>query len=136
MVVRKYDVPTATVVKVMLMAEALDRFCIGLCLLKENLIDTFDLVDTRGVSSFRLRRSLEVTVIEIRQDKISLALDTTELTRWLYFTLRAVRDGTAEVDHLDVEARGQTQERVDVVIAYPSSAPAVSSDEARRRLGL
>jgi len=134
--VRNFDVPMATVVKVTLMAEALDRFCIGLSLVRENLIDSFDLVDARGASSIRLRRSVEATVIEIRHDKINLGLDTTELERWLYFTLRAVRDGTAEVDHLDVEAKDQAHQRVDVIVAYPNSAPAVSSDEDRRRLGL
>jgi hypothetical protein len=134
--VRVYDAPMATLVKVMLTAEALDRFCIGLSLLKENLIDSFDLADAGDAIAFRLRRPVEVTSIEIRPDRISLTLDTTELERWLHFTLRAIRDGTAEVDHLDVEAKGQAHERVDVVIAYPSSAPSVSSDEARRRLGL
>jgi hypothetical protein len=106
---------------------------LGLSLLKENLIDSFDLADAGGANAFRLRRSIEFTTIEIRPDRISLTLDTVELERWLHF---AIRDGTAEVDHLDVEAKSQAHERVDVIIVYPSSAPSVSSDEARRRLGL
>ncbi len=67
-----------------------------------------------------------------------MALDASELERWQYFTLRAVRDGSAEVDHLDVQATlvGQVHEPVDLIIAYPSSVPPVLPNEARRRLGL
>jgi hypothetical protein len=135
--VRSYD-NKATVVKVCLIADVLDRFCLGLCLLKEDLIDSLDLVDTKGAKRFRLQRSTRAISIELQQDKINLALDAIELERWLHFTLRAVRDGVAEVDHLDVEAilAGQAPESVDLIIAYPSSVPPVSSNEARRRLGL
>jgi hypothetical protein len=47
-----------------------------------------------------------------------------------------VRDGMAEVDHIDLELTRQTHEAVDLCIMYPSSAPPVSPEEARRRLGL
>jgi|SRR5882757_10019203 len=136
--VRDYDIPKTTVVKVNLIADVLERFCIGLCLLNDDLIDSFDLVDTNGTGLFRLLRSTHATSIELQRDKISLTLDAIELERWVQFTLRAVRDGAAEVGHLDmaVTLAGEARKPIDLVIVYPSSVPPVSPDEARRRLGL
>jgi hypothetical protein len=134
--VRRYDHPRTTVVKVCLIADRLDRFCLGLCLLNEDLIDRLDLVDTPGARVFRLRRSTGATSIALREDEIKLALDGVALEAWLYFTLRAVRDGMAEVDHMDFETRDYENQLVDVIVQYPSSAPAVSPEEARRRLEL
>jgi hypothetical protein len=128
----------ATVVKVCLVAELLDRFCIGICLLKEGLIDGLDLVDTNAGGLFTLRRSTRATSIELGKGKAILVLDAVELERWMHFTLRAVRDGAAEVDHFDLDATstGQTHESVEVVVVFPSSLAPVSPNEARRRLGL
>jgi hypothetical protein len=133
-----YDIPKTTVVRVNLIADVLDRLCIGLCLLREDLIDSLDLVDVKGASRLRVQQSTHATSILLRQDKIDLALDAIALEMWQHFTLRALRDGTAEVDHIDIEATlvGRTHEPVHLVIAYPSSAPPVSPDEVRRRLGL
>lgn len=138
LIVRGSDNESETVVKVSLNADVLDRFCIGLCLLKEDLIDRLYLADTSGSNALQLERSAHATSIELRRDRINLAVGATELDRWLHFTLRAVRDGVAEVDHLDLEATetNQKRQRIDLVIAYPCSAPPVSSSEARRRLGL
>ncbi len=132
------DVATATIVRVSLNADGLDRVCIGLCLLEEAMIDSLDLVDVRGDSRLRIERASRTASIQLRHDKINLALDDVALEMWQYFTLRAVRDGRAEVGHLDMEIAlaGQTDQNVDVVIAYPSLAPPVSPDESHRRLGV
>ncbi len=133
-----YDIPKTTVVRVTLIGDVLDRIGIGLCLLREELIDSLDLVDVKGTSRFRVQRSTHAISIQLRQDNIDLALDAVALELWQHFTLRTLRDGTAEVDHIDMEATlaGGSHESVDLVIAYPSSAPPVSPDEVRRRLDL
>ena len=135
--VRSFDNPKATAVKVCLRADVQGRLCIGLCLLKEHLISSLDIVHTNGDDLLRVQRSTSSTSIEIRQAKIDLAVSSVEIDLWLHFTLRTVRDGVAEVDHIDLEVdeAGQTGRRVDLIIAYPSSASPVSSTEARRRLG-
>jgi hypothetical protein len=128
-----------SIVKVGLVAALLDRLCIGLCLLKEGLIDSLDLVSTDSDEVFRLLRGVRTTSIKFGKGKIALALDETELERWLHFTLRTVRDGgVAEVDHIDVDApiEDKGRETATVVVVFPSSAPPVSPDEVRRRLGL
>ncbi len=127
----------ASVVKVSLSNDILERFCIGLCLLKEGLIDSLDLVDHHG-SVFRLQRSDSAICVRLGEGKTILTLSEIELERWVHFTLRTVRDGIADVDHFDVEAplAGSSSEIVDVVIAFPASVPPVSPNEVRRRLGL
>jgi hypothetical protein len=128
----------AAAIKVSLSAEFLHQFCIGLCLLREGLIDAFDLAGRGSPREIRLQTAARATSVQIGKSKVLLSLDTTELERWVHFTLRTVRDGVAEVDHFDLEAipEGQGTQAVAVVVAFPSSTPPVSPDEARRRLGL
>jgi hypothetical protein len=134
----RYDIPKTTIVRVSLSADVLDRICIGLCLLREALIDSLRLIDVKGANRLMLQRSKHATSLQLQQDKIDLALDAVALEMWHSFMLRAVRDGVAEVDHIDMEVtlEGQTDETVALVIKYPFSAPPLSPDEVRRRLGL
>lgn len=123
--------PKSTVVMVPLTAETLDRFCIGLCLLHEHLIDTLDLIDVKGKEVFRLQNPDEATV-QFRPGKIFVALDPVQL---MFFTLCAVRDGMAEVDHLDIELIHHPQ-RIGLCLRYPVVGPPVPPEEVRRRLDL
>jgi len=128
----------ATRVKVHLMADRLERFCIGLCLLDKGLIERLDLVGAKDGNAFRLQRSAKATSIQLGKGKAVMSLSLVELERWVYFTLRAVRDGVAEVDHIDVEAplNGDASCIVDVVVAFPAAMPPASPDEVWRRLDL
>jgi hypothetical protein len=47
-----------TTIKVRLIADQLGRVSIGLCLLREELISSLDLVDTTGADLFILKRSV------------------------------------------------------------------------------
>lgn len=138
MTVRRHDNPMTTGVKLSLMVDVLDRLCIGLCMLRDGLIDAMDVVDLSGANFVRLTPAAHNTAIEFGRDKIVVALGPTDLERWLHFTLRSIRDGRAEVDHLDFEAKtvGHTDQLVDLIVTCPSHAPPLSSGEARRRLGL
>jgi hypothetical protein len=127
-----YDNGKMTCVEVRLTADALDRFCIGLCLLEERLIDSLDLVDVKGKDVFRLRNSKDEVTVQVRPGKIIVALDPVRL---MYFTLCAVRDGVAAVNHLDLELIRDPQ-RVDLYVEYPAVGPPVPPEEVRRRLGL
>lgn len=127
-------------VRLCLAAALLDRLCVGLCLLREGLIDSLDLVSAEDSrQTFRLQRAERITSIALRNGKVALALNENELKRWVCFALRTVRDGgVAEVDHLDVEAAAADEhftETTTVVVMFPSPAP-VPSDQARRLLGL
>ena len=81
---------TNTIVKVSLLAILLDKMCIGLCLLREGLITTLDLVDTSARMTLRLERAGNKgsTKIQSNKGRAVLSLDPTELDRWMHFTLR------------------------------------------------
>jgi hypothetical protein len=127
-----FDNGKMTSVMVSLTAHALDRFCIGICLLEERLIDSLDLVDVKGKDVFRLQNSKGEVTVQFRPGKIIVALDPLQ---FMHFTLCAVRDGMAAVDHLDLELIRHPQ-RVDLCVRYPAVGPAVPPEEVRRRLGL
>jgi hypothetical protein len=129
----KFDKPKMTVVEVYLTAEALDRFCIGVCLLEERLIDSLDLVDVKGKDVLRLQNSKGEVTVQFRPGKIIVALDPLQ---FMHFTLCAVRDGMAAVDHLDIELIHHPHEPVDLYVEYPAVGPPVPPEEVRRRLGL
>ncbi len=130
--VEVFDNGKMTVVDVRLTAEALDRFCIGICLLEERLIDSLDLVDVNGKDVFRLQTSKGDATVQFRPGKIIVGIDPLQ---FMHFTLCAVRDGMAPVDHLDLELTRHPQ-RVDLYVKYPSVGPPVPPEEVRRRLGL
>jgi hypothetical protein len=131
---------TNTIIKVSLVAILLDQVCIGLCLLREGLITTLDLVDTTAKMTLRLERAGNKgsTKIQSNKGRAVLSLDQTEIERWMHFTLRMVRDGVAEVNHIDLDApmADQSGRAISVVVTFPSSLPPVSEEEARRRLGM
>ncbi len=131
---------TDAILKVNLHAISLDQVCIGLCLLREELIVTLDLVDTTAKMTLRFERAGYKGSTEIKSEngRTILSLDQTELDRWMHFALRTVRDGAAEVDHIDLDApmADQSGRAISVVVTFPSSLPPVSEEEARRRLGL
>jgi len=54
----------------------------------------------------------------------------------LHFFLRTIRDGSAEVDHVDVDAVAENGTATSVVLKFPAHAAPVSADEVRRRLGI
>jgi hypothetical protein len=138
LIIRSYDKPKSIGVKVSLIADMLDRICIGLCLLQEGLIESLDLVDLNNKDLFRLQRAVHGTSLQIESFKIILGLEARSLKILQHYTIRTVRDRVAEVDHLDVEAEllGQPDQTVNVMIAYPDSIPPFSPEEMRRRLGL
>lgn len=53
-----------------------------------------------------------------------------------HFLLKTVRDGSAEVDHVDIEALDQSGAGTTVAFKLPTSRPPLSPEETRRRLGL
>jgi hypothetical protein len=133
--IKRYDKPNRTILNVRAMADSLDRFCIGLCLLNEGLIASLDLVDEKEL--FRFQRSAgDDATVEFHPAKVIVGFDMPQLYNVHGFTLRAVRDGMAPVNHIDIELIRWPQETIGLCIKYPHVAPPMSPEEARRRLGL
>lgn len=62
----------------------------------------------------------------------------TEVGYWVAFLCKYLRDGRAEVDHIDVDTEPHGRDRPGGRLKWVMSehSPPVSSAEARRRLGL
>lgn len=127
------------VLTINLSEQALLGVSVGLCMLKEGVIANLDLVDTQGKRVARISSQAEVgaSVQNFGRERVLLSIDPVCLDAWMCFTLRAVRDGVAEVDHLDLDANDHANEReVYVVLKFPFSVSPLSEDEARGRLGI
>jgi hypothetical protein len=125
-----------------LQATAIRDVAIGLCLVWNGLVSILDLVDSTHRRMLRIQlaedpRNNPATVTWEAESAV-VTFSHSELEAWMFFLLRTVRDGVAEVDHLDLEANAAIsgQQSGSFVLKFPSSAPAVSPEEARRRLGL
>lgn len=116
---------------------AIERICIGLSLLNERLISGLDLIDL-GQTRLQVVSSQDSRSILRTAPYLKLSLQKSELERWLHFLLRTVRDGAAEVDHIDLEVRlaEEPSMSADVTVLFPVFAPPVTGDEAAKRLGL
>jgi hypothetical protein len=111
---------------------------LGLVLLKERLIEVFVIAELTGRSALELRRSGQAggrARASLGGSTSRLALSDSELDHLVHFFLKYLRDGVAEVDHVDVQALSGDDECY-VTFNVNESAPPVSPSEARRRLGL
>lgn len=117
-------------------------FALGLCLLWQDLVSAIELVSPDRSRGLVLERgkapgSYEA-VVNWKRDSALLVLSPTELEMLMIFCLKAVRDGVAEVDHIDIEARDAlaSGKPGSFAFKFPESAAPVDEKEARHRLGL
>jgi hypothetical protein len=109
---------------------------LALGLLAEGLVEELEVAD--GAMRLSVNASIPVGHrgrADVGTGTLRLSITPTEARLWLHYFLRAFRDGSAEVDHLDCEFRGE-EGLVDLVIRVENAKPPASAAEARRRLGL
>ncbi len=120
-------------------AAALSDVCLGLCMMKEQLLPSIELGSTSKKATLSIcRQSGSAAVAEVRRasGRTTLRVGETDLEVLLHFFLRTIRDGSAEVDHVDVDAVAENGTATSVVLKFPAHAAPVSADEVRRRLGI
>lgn len=111
---------------------------IGFCLLNEGLVADIDLVG-KDMKSVRITSGDNTKFLKVKLSgqKTMVEIDPVCLDAWTTFTLRAIRDGVAEVDHLDEEAKSfDGSSEVAIILKFPSSAAPLSEIEIRKRLEL
>lgn len=109
---------------------------IGFCLLNEGLVAGIDLVG-KDMKSIRITSgdNTKFPKVKLSGQKAMVEIDPVCLDAWTIFTLRAIRDGVAEVDHLDMEAKGlDSGSEVTVILKFPSSAAPLPEAEIRKML--
>ena len=111
----------------------LTDWCLCLQLLHENLIEAFVFL---SCASSHL---VEVTFGDTshygsicQRDRLTVVLCERDLDYARHFFFRYYRDGIAEVDHIDIQAEGGDY----ITILVEEPIPPVSSEEAKRRLGM
>jgi hypothetical protein len=134
------DVDQERLVIVTFSDKAVAQLCLGLSMLWHRLVESVSLQGsgvTLGVGRADSDGDARA-MVTWKNRRASLRLSAKELEYWLCFFLRGVRDGMAEVDHIDVEADSSSSAELPgfFVLKVPNAAPPVSAEEARRRLGM
>ncbi len=121
--------------------EALNEWCLSLCLLKEGLVETLVITEEYRKMSLEIRfganpetnRTARAT---LKQDVSLLEITHGNLDYLQHFFLKYYRDGVADVDHLDLEAINAATGKNDIYITFrvPDSKPPVGPEEAETRL--
>jgi hypothetical protein len=119
------------------------EWCLGLCLLKEKLIDSLIITFPSDSFEMELIRDDELWHYNVAQanyveNMLLVYLSLHLLEYWVHFFLQYYRDGVAEVDHIDVEMDPRHGDGRGVFLTFQVSnfLPPVSAEEARRKLGL
>jgi hypothetical protein len=121
--------------------EAVQDWCLGLCLLTEGLIETLSIRGERpkmGVE-IRLTANQEIggaALISFKSDISQIELTRANLSYVQHFFLKYYCNGVPDVDHIDLEAMNKDTGDKGLYITFkvPHSRPSVSPDEAERRL--
>ena len=132
---------TQKVLKIDFGTHPITEWCLSLCLLKENLIES--LVISNDKFSLELLKDDRIpesdrAQIEWNSEPKKLRLTQTELDYWIAFFLQYYRDGVAAVDHIDVEVSPahSREKETGITIQVANVSPPLSEKEIRRRLGL
>lgn len=137
--VRRY--PGQSVLNLSFRREALRDWCLGLCLLKEGLIDSLTVAEERGEDTVEIQVLAKPKIpgranASLRSNRTQLEIPRTSLEYLQAFFLRYYRDEIADVDHIDLEAIDLDSGKQDEYITFrvPDSKPPASPAEAERRL--
>src|SRR5690348_8936442 len=117
--------PGQSVLRLQFRQEALRDWCLGLCLLKEGLIDAFTVTEqaakaakVKFVLGAKLGARSRITLKELGSEVV---LTRNGLDYLCGFFLKYYRDGVAEVDHLDLEAVNAETGEKEVYITFQAS---------------
>ncbi len=113
--------------------ESIRNWCLGLALLKEDLVENIVFVPNEGELSFILRLDTEAPSGAIKgaieNDAICVVLSDVTLDYLLSFSLKHYRDGYAEVDHIDLQTDFENLgNNIYVTLKFDISGPPVGGE--------
>ncbi|MBL8714213.1 MAG: hypothetical protein JNM12_15055 [Alphaproteobacteria bacterium] len=113
--------------------ESIRNWCLGLALLKEDLVENIVFVPNEGELSFILRLDTEAPSGAIKgaieNDAICVVLSDVTLDYLLSFSLKHYRDGYAEVDHIDLQTDFENLgNNIYVTLKFDTSGPPVGGE--------
>jgi len=126
------------VITVTLTGDDILDVCLSLCLLRDDLVSELVLRSKQMGLCLEQSANYDENWLVRSPSFVRVQLTVIELERLVDFFLRYYRDGVAEVDHLDIEARENVPGQLDayVTLVVPNYLPPVPSEEAKRKLGI
>lgn len=121
--------------------EIISDWCLQLCLLETGLQDSVKISSLDKKFSIDIRVDKNVSTndrgfVRLNDKLINLSVAPNELEMWKYFFLKYYRDGFAEVDHIDSEFILDKASEISFVLKVFEFQPPLSSEEAKKILGL
>lgn len=107
--------------KLILRDVGLGKFTLGLCLLDSGLTPSMTLLADKGRQKIVLNRAA-VSSLKVNGVQATLSLNINDLEVLRHFSLRTIRDGAPEVDHLDLEVSAVFNDEpttADITILFP-----------------
>jgi hypothetical protein len=131
-----------TIISISLEYEAIPEWCLDLCLLENDLIQS--VVITNDPGTFKLTISKNPSLSRTERGRVKwhsggaeIQISQTELDMWCDYFLRYYRDGIANVDHIDVDISPKKDARgLFITFKVDSAVPSIPEKEARRKLNL
>ena len=119
------------------------KWCLYLCLLKENLIKSITLIDEKGTLKLKIKYESSLPFsyrgkVFWHQDRVELHITTNELEYWMHFFLKYYRDGRGEVPFIstDISAnKSNTTKGLMLYFKVPKVVKPISEEQLRRKLG-
>lgn len=136
---RTEDFATEKVVTLEPSEEGVLRWALGLCLLREGVVDVLNVRTGTDATTLKVAVADTVRVPFVshwNKGKLTVEVSQVELERWVHFFLSYFRDGYGEVDHIDVETvSAEVTRPITLTLKVPTALEPVSAEEAARRLG-
>ena len=131
--VRNVTIDGQRVIDITVAPSNLRDWCLCLQLLQESIVEGFILSFGGPTGAIDITRGHVSDWDTCKADnRINLTLADHDLGRLRMFFLRYYRDGYAAVDHVDIETPNGDY----ITVTVHESAPPVSAEEAKRRLGV
>lgn len=121
---------------------SISEWCLALCLLERNLVRLLTVTSRSELFKLTILKKSQLPNsvrgrVKWQLNEAEVQVSQTELEMWLDFFLKYYRDGIADVDHIDVDIPVQEDAKgLFITFSVTDFMPPVSSEEARRRLGL
>lgn len=131
-----------TVLDIGFEAQGIAKFCLGLCLIKEGLASLVVVHDKRESVKLSLQVVIQAsqqsrTSMKVKGQVVDVSMSANDMDCVLHFFLKYIRDGKAEVDHLDIDIQSENKyPDLTLTVRAPQWVEPVALDEAKRRLGL
>src|SRR5256885_1982645 len=125
------------VLLIIFQGQGVPDWCLGLALLKAGLIEALSITDEKSTMLIKIFLSPNAATQRVPRARLGHSSSQIELTDnsldyVLQFFLKYYRDGTAAVDHIDLDSINMETEKREIYVTFrvPNSMPSRTPEEA------